>query len=251
MPRTRECAYCWMETELTTEHATARWVPGKIPDSDVVAPVRGRHMFAGALTINDVCARCNNGKLSQLDMYAEKWWDRNVREHVTELDADEVTLGKWLAKITYNMQRIERRENPKSNQPPIPEDTIRWIIGEGPLNDSFGVVAAALPQGHHSVANAGHDSVDGPFPLRWHHFLGVVFMVVWRADNVAVPVVGMVKMIADTMPGVALNLVGGAEGPRRLPIIAKPDFVEKGLYDNHALRIAMTDHWRKEEERTS
>lgn len=53
-------AYCGENAELTTEHASARWMPGKVPDSDSIAPVRGRHMFAGELTVDDVCARCNN-----------------------------------------------------------------------------------------------------------------------------------------------------------------------------------------------
>ena len=252
MPRIGECAYCWNETELTTEHATARWVPGKIPDSESIAPVRGRHMFAGELTIDDVCGRCNNGRLGQLDQYAESWWDRNVHEHVTELDADEVKLGKWLAKGAFNMQRIEKRERQDAARPPIPDDAIRWIIGEGRLHDSLGIVVAGLPGGHYSAANAGHDSAPMQvMPLRWTHLRGLVFMIVWQAKNWDVPVAGMVRMICDSMPGVALDLLGGGNGPRTLPIIAKPDFVEKGLYDNHALRIAMTEHWRKERDRTS
>lgn len=241
-----ECAYCWNETELSTEHASARWIPGKIPDSDSIAPIRGRHMFQGELTVDDVCARCNNGALSRLDEYASEWWDRNVRESVTELNADEARLGRWLGKVTFNMQRIERRENPNTNEPQIPDDTIRWILGEGRLHESLGIVVAALPPGHRSASNAGHDGPRPgvPMPLRYTHMLGLVFMVVWKTPTFQVA--GMTKAICDTMPGVVLDLERG-RGPRRLPIISRPDFVEEGLYGNLALMNALHERWKTED----
>ncbi len=248
MARVGECAYCGMETELTREHGFPRWLPGKIPDSDSYTPVRGVHMFAGELTIEDVCARCNNGPLSRLDEYADEWWDRNVRSDVSELNAHEPTLGRWIAKITFNMQRIDRREHPRANEPPFPEDAIAWIMGDNNPRDSLGIAVAALPTGHHSALNAGHDGprTGVPFPLRFTHFLGLVFMVVWRAPNVEVPPSGMTKIICDTMPGVPLDLERG-RGPRRLPTIKHPDFVEKGLYENLPLMTRLVERWKRED----
>jgi len=222
-------------------------VPEKFPDHESIAPIRWKHMFAGQLTIEDVCATCNNVHLSQLDNYASAWWDRNVRTHVTDLDADEPTLGRWLAKVTYNMQRIGKREDPGDIEPGIPEEVARWIIGKGPLNGNLGIVVGALPDGHDSAENAGHDStnLDKPVPFRWTHLQGLVFMVVWRADVWKnVPPQRMVQIIADSMPGVALDLDQG-KGPRRIPQIAKPDFVEAGLYKNLPLLTKITDYWKK------
>jgi len=224
----------------------ARWVPGKIPDSDSYAPVRGRHMFAGELTIEDVCLRCNSGPLSRLDQRAEEWWDRNVRNLVTELHADEPILGRWLAKVAFNMQRIEKREGSLGREPLFPDDGIRWIIGKDKLRDSVGIVVGALPAGHDAALNAGHDGPPQgtPMPLRITHLLGLVFMTVWPAPNWDIPVAGMTKAICDTMPGVALDLERG-RGPRQIPVIAKPDFVERGLYGNLALMNALHDRWER------
>jgi len=248
-----KCAYCGLAAELTTEHASARWVPRKIPDSDSFAPVRDGHMCGGELTIEDVCASCNNVPLSQLDNYASEWWDRNLSSYVTALDADEPVLGRWLAKVAYNMQRIDARQHPGGREPPMPEDAVRWIIGAGPLNASLGIVVGRIPEEHLSASNAGHDGpnpdLSFPFPFRYTHLLSFVFVVVWRADTWKnVPVEAMVEVICKTMPGVALDLERG-KGPRQVPEIANPDFVEAGFYGNPQLMARVVEFWRRQEAR--
>lgn len=209
-------------------------------------------MFAGELTVADVCARCNNEGLSRLDNYASEWWDRNVSPSATELHADEPTLGRWLAKVTYNMQRVSRREGNLGAEPPMPDEVARWIMnGTGRVHDFFGICVGRLPDGHDSTLNGGHDGPQPgmPMPLRFTHLQSLVFMTVWKAPNVLVSVDGMTKMICDSMPAVRLDLADG-RGPRRLPVITSPDFVEKGLYGNLPLLNAISEHWRREDSRS-
>ena len=207
-------------------------------------------MCRGELTIEDVCAPCNNGRLSKLDNYAGEWWDRNVQPDTTELDAEEPILGRWLGKIAYNMQRIERRERPGPTEAPIPDEAVRWIIGHGPLSGAMGICVGALPLGHDSTLNAGHDRprTDVPLPLRTQHFQALVFMIVWRDARWAITPDEMTALICKSMPAVPLDLVRG-RGPKRMPEIRSPDFVEKGFYGNLELMDRVLAHWKKQEAR--
>jgi len=80
-------------------------------------------------------------------------------------------------------------------------------------------------------------------PLRIIHLLGLVFMVVWSHPRVKVSVEGMTNRICETMPGVALDLERG-RGPHQLPDVAKPDFIQKNLYDDVPLRQMLTERWK-------
>jgi hypothetical protein len=61
--------------------------------------------------IRDVCARCNNGVLSQLDTYICELFDRSfihipARYERVTFEYDYHRLKRWLLKISYNSARV-------------------------------------------------------------------------------------------------------------------------------------------------
>lgn len=108
----KQCAYCdKLSTKLTSEHVVSRSFIDKYYKIGVgYAKVYDKYT-QNFLTINDVCAKCNNENLSLLDEYFLEFYSSNIPEEIITKDSsitityDFGKLSKWLLKTLYNSER--------------------------------------------------------------------------------------------------------------------------------------------------
>jgi len=116
MAKSRICAYCDQGGTMTKEHIWPKCIITRMPK--LTARYTGsRNKFIGAeLVIADVCAVCNNKKLSPLDAYFCFLFDKYFQYfHESQSDFqfeyDYDMLLRSLLKITYNTSRTIIKEN--------------------------------------------------------------------------------------------------------------------------------------------
>jgi hypothetical protein len=113
----KKCSYCDKEKKLTKEHIWPKCIINKMPELEAKYLDSHKIFTASDLVISDVCADCNNKKLSVLDSYLCKLFDKyfnlyieNEKEFIFEYDYE--LLLRTLLKITYNSSRtVKRTEN--------------------------------------------------------------------------------------------------------------------------------------------
>jgi len=112
----KTCAYCESPANLTREHL---W-PAALHDRLMRANKATGNAFwfrrinaeiAGEPTIKDVCQKCNNGHLSQLDAYICALFDRYFAHILRRYDKVDFEykyhlLKRWLLKVCYNSARL-------------------------------------------------------------------------------------------------------------------------------------------------
>jgi len=64
MPKQRFCAYCQKKAKLTREHIWPSCLISRMPELQVNYLGKKHVLMAGDLVVADVCADCNNKKLS-------------------------------------------------------------------------------------------------------------------------------------------------------------------------------------------
>ena len=112
----QSCAYCGNASNpLTREHLWPISLSRRF-NEDATNPhfflERSPQKFLiGEPTVKDVCCVCNNGELSQLDVYAcelyDRFWCKKIeRGQVIKFDYDYDRLIRWLLKISFNSARI-------------------------------------------------------------------------------------------------------------------------------------------------
>ena len=105
----RKCAYCGRGGPVTREEVFPKVISEKIGFSIFVDQTRSGKP-TGAVTVRDVCRRCNNELLGALDQYVgelyKDYWAEPVREPVDILFAYRYDLLlRWLLKAFYNAAR--------------------------------------------------------------------------------------------------------------------------------------------------
>lgn len=112
----RTCAYCGSSGNLTREHL---W-PASLHERLMRANKSTENSFwlrrinaeiAGEPKIKDVCRKCNNGPLSQLDNYICTLFDRyfariQSRHEEIDFEYDYHLLKRWLLKLCFNSARL-------------------------------------------------------------------------------------------------------------------------------------------------
>ena len=103
------CAYCESPGPFTREHI---WPSTLIRKFDQLRTYNSKtnRFYIGDPVVKDVCAGCNNGRLSQLDMYLDGLYDLCFSSIVrsgedARLDYDYDLLLRALLKISYNSAR--------------------------------------------------------------------------------------------------------------------------------------------------
>ncbi len=128
---TTPCAYCERESKPTREHLWPNGFIERVPSYNLRFSRRANKVFAGDLTIKDVCATCNNEVLGGLDAYACEMFDRYFRDFAVagtevlfEYDFD--GLLRWLLKMSFNTARTLRPDTPLAMLRP-------YILGGAPF----------------------------------------------------------------------------------------------------------------------
>lgn len=116
MPKSRICAYCDKEDTLTREHLWPKCIIERTPDLTARYVGSKNKYIGGELVIADVCAECNNKKLSDLDAHFCSLYDRyfhlfHENETGFEFEYNYDLLLRCLLKITYNVSRTIIKEN--------------------------------------------------------------------------------------------------------------------------------------------
>lgn len=138
----KECAYCKKATnDLTGEHVIPNGLLNLYPDQDITFSQDKKYKDNEGLTINDVCASCNNDLLGDLDGYGVSLIKENFM-HDFKSDEKYVLsynynkLSRWLMKIAYNTDRVSKIDNA------VIKNTTRYILhaddNEKPLFSIFG-----------------------------------------------------------------------------------------------------------------
>lgn len=130
------CAFCGLSGTMTREHL---W-PAALHERLLAANNQSQNAFwlrrldkpiAAEPQVRDVCARCNNGVLSELDTYICELFDRSfvdmpARDEWISFDYDYHRLKRWLLKVSYNSARIHSAPDLEAL-----EQTRRYILGHG------------------------------------------------------------------------------------------------------------------------
>lgn len=106
------CAYCKEDKSPTREHLIPQSLMDVFPECDINYDYSRNKFYKGdsGLVIKDVCEKCNNEVLSELDDYGSEM----VKNHfIKEYGADDYLvfpydyskLSRWLLKILYNNAR--------------------------------------------------------------------------------------------------------------------------------------------------
>jgi len=128
--KSKTCAFCFENNKLTREHVWPKGILKRLPT------YRGRFFEKADKVINsdhiikDVCVKCNNGVLSELDAYGCMLFDKyfhSIAEPGTEVhfEYDYDNLLRWLLKIAYNTARSSAKPNISMLQPLAP-----YMIGQ-------------------------------------------------------------------------------------------------------------------------
>ena len=164
----RPCAYCGRERDLTREHVWPRCVHDRLPTYDqVVVTDRPTFTSAGGLTVRDVCAECNNARLSPLDAYWCGLYDRHFSRYLrpgnrVRFEYDSGLLSRSLLKLLYNGDRASGGGHRTRLQP-----YAGYVLGDAPRPPNLHVFlsavtpspvdpAAAPPDVPVHVVDAGH-----------------------------------------------------------------------------------------------
>ena len=113
------CAYCEKDKKATREHVTPDFIYKLLKQED------GEHISWNSnfddykknveSVIKDVCAKCNNEYLANLDSYGQEFVEYNNIHQATYLTNlvlhyDYQLLSRWLLKIAYNAARMTKSD---------------------------------------------------------------------------------------------------------------------------------------------
>ena len=107
----RVCAFCGRDGKMTQEHVWPTSIIKRLAGKRASYSERVDSLFWSDMTIGDVCASCNGGPLSALDVYGAAMFDRYFAQHVIDdapvaFDYDFDMLARWLLKLSYNSARV-------------------------------------------------------------------------------------------------------------------------------------------------
>lgn len=128
------CAYCFKNETVTREHIFPAGVISKYK-SLIATNDKVDFGFRGDLTIKDVCARCNNGPLSQLDTYFVETFVQYMAEPILpgnsiDFRFDYHLLKRFLLKVSYNSARASISGKLDAE---AMKHYISYILGEAPI----------------------------------------------------------------------------------------------------------------------
>lgn len=126
------CSYCQKEGRMTGEHIIPMSLIDMFPECDFnfMHDKETKIFKSEKIVINDVCHKCNNENLSELDAYGS----RLVKDYfVKPYKADDELvltynyslLSRWLLKILYNIARTKKSEIDTTSF----ESNLDYIIG--------------------------------------------------------------------------------------------------------------------------
>lgn len=110
----KKCVYCGIESQPTKEHIWPKTLINKNEMSHGYSQKTNK-IFPGEPVIKDVCATCNNIKLSKLDSYLSSLFDNYFKDVLKPGDSAKLAysydlLVRALLKISFNASRAAKNE---------------------------------------------------------------------------------------------------------------------------------------------
>lgn len=111
--RTKNCAYCGAETKGTKEHIISSGVLDLFPECFLTIDGTKKIVYGADPVIKDVCAECNNNRISYIDSYAKKIIEKYFVKKYEKNDNiyfqyDYAFMQKMLLKYAYNDLRVHK-----------------------------------------------------------------------------------------------------------------------------------------------
>lgn len=136
-----KCAYCGTSIKPTKEHVIPAGFTRAVPERQTFL-ARLSKIIGGDQKVKDVCALCNNGKLSDLDANALatlgpqlQCWRREDPEPLS-ISTNGSLLARWLLKVAYNSARAANSKDLHALEAQRdfilgrePSDTRLWVFG--------------------------------------------------------------------------------------------------------------------------
>lgn len=109
------CAYCGEEKKGTKEHIISRSVLSLFPECYLTIDNSRGKIYPSDPIINDVCAHCNNNKISYIDhcsmLFIKKYFQKDYAlDENIEIEYNLSMLQKIFLKYTYNSLRADNKD---------------------------------------------------------------------------------------------------------------------------------------------
>lgn len=110
-----KCAYCGKEASSTKEHIISSSVLDLFPECFITFDSKRQRVHEADPVVKDVCAVCNNNRISYIDSYAtnfiSKYFLKKYKESdVVEIEYDYVMIQKMLIKYAFNDIRSHKED---------------------------------------------------------------------------------------------------------------------------------------------
>ena len=159
-----KCAYCGKETKGTKEHIISCAILDLFPECYITFDNARDKVHQADPMVKDVCAKCNNERISYIDSYAKdfisQYFTQKYTEHDTvEIEYDYVMVQKMLLKYAFNDLRSH-----KVDCTFFDEEMLHYLLNE---NDNSPKINVTVLCGLAVNVSPAPDAMFGNLKLRW------------------------------------------------------------------------------------
>lgn len=109
------CAYCGKETKGTKEHIISSGILGLFPECFATIDGERSVVHQGDPMVKDVCADCNNNRISYIDSYAKKFIEKYFlvkykKDDTLSIEYEYVMIQKMCLKFAFNDLRARKKD---------------------------------------------------------------------------------------------------------------------------------------------
>ncbi|WP_243106608.1 MULTISPECIES: hypothetical protein [unclassified Blautia] len=109
------CAYCGKEAKGTKEHIISSGILGLFPECFATIDGERSIVHQGDPMVKDVCADCNNNRISYIDSYAKEFIEKYFlvkykKDDTLSVEYDYTMIQKMCLKFAFNDLRARKKE---------------------------------------------------------------------------------------------------------------------------------------------
>lgn len=124
------CAYCKKESKPTKEHIISSGILDLFPECFLTFDGNRGKIYPADPVVNDVCATCNNHRITYIDSYAKKFigqyfTSKYEANDTLDINYDYVLIQKMLLKYAFNGMRCK-----KDNTDFFDDDILHFLMNE-------------------------------------------------------------------------------------------------------------------------
>jgi len=159
-----KCAYCGEEARGTKEHIISSAILDLFPECYITFDESRHKAHGGDPMVKDVCADCNNKKISYIDSYAKTFISQYFTEQfnendIVEIEYDYTRIQKMLLKYAFNDMRSHKEDCSFFGQ-----EIVHYLMDE---NDNTPKENITVLCGFVSNVSPVPDAIMGNMKLRW------------------------------------------------------------------------------------